>query len=119
MHILRVTYFIHFLWYCLREFVKIIKKFQSCWSVSFILISSITDQAVLLSGENGYWSLSRLKWLWGYELVQTVPVSIFNIKSKYFNYGPGFTYIVEGNQYPIIYDADRENEASTNKIRWL
>ena len=50
-------------------------------------------------------------------MVQTVPVSIFNIKSKYLNYGPGFTYIVEGNQYPIIYDADRENEASTNKIR--
>ena len=82
-------------------------------------MTCIIDQAVLLSGEIGYWSLWRLKWLWGYELVQTVPVSIFNIKSKYLNYGPSFTYIVEENQHPIIYDAARENEASTNKIRWL
>ena len=36
---------------------------------------------------------------------------------RYLNYGPSFTYIVEGNQYPIIYDADRQNEASTNEIR--
>ena len=43
--------------------------------------------------------------------------SIFCITSLVSATPRNHPYIVEGNQYPIIYDADQQNEASTNEIR--
>ena len=55
-------FFIHFVWHCLRELFKH-QDISSLVIISFILMTCMFDQAVLLSREIGCWSLLGLKGL--------------------------------------------------------
>ena len=54
--IFSLLFFMHFLWHCWREFVQTSRHFTMV-IVSFILMTCMFDQAVLLLGEIGCWSL--------------------------------------------------------------